>query len=58
MARFTALIDREPLKIQEGTLGDVAESTCRTIGKRCRICRIKNEKKSLNSGSRRRYNKY
>jgi hypothetical protein len=58
MARSMALIDREPLKLQEGTLENVAESTCRTIGKGSRFCRIKNEKKSLNSGSRRRYNKY
>jgi hypothetical protein len=58
MARSMALIDRVPLKIQEGTLENVAESTCRTIGKGGRFCRIKNEKKSLNSGSRRRYNKY
>ncbi len=46
MARSMPLIDREPLKIQEGTLEDVAESTCRTIGKGGKICRIKNEKKA------------
>jgi hypothetical protein len=58
MARSMALIDREPLKIQEGTLENVGESTYRKIGKGGRFCGIKNEKKSLNSGSRRRYNKY
>jgi hypothetical protein len=58
MARSMALIDREPLKMQEGTLENVAESTCCTIGKGGRFCRIINIKKSLNSGSRRRYNKY
>jgi hypothetical protein len=46
MARSMALIDREPLKIQEGTLENVAESTCRTIGKGGRFCRIKNVKKA------------
>jgi hypothetical protein len=45
MARSTALIDREPLKMQEGTLENVEESTCQTIGKGGRFCRIKNEKK-------------
>jgi hypothetical protein len=46
MARSMALIDREPLKIQEGTLENVAESTCLTIGKAGMFCRIKKEKKA------------
>ncbi len=45
MARSMALIDREALKMQEGTLENVAESTCRTIGKGSRFCRIKERKK-------------
>jgi hypothetical protein len=40
------LIGREPLKIQEGSLKNVAESTCRGIGKGASFAELRMKKKA------------